>query len=373
MNQYNSHCLPLRLRRIVMIIEITGAMLIFCHRQCSAKINMFNLNRTSYGYYEMIEEPKWSLDDQRLLVRAIDKRNDREYLFVLERTRIGFKVRNRISIPMKTQDVYWVGNTNKVLLSTVNGNNKFNRNEVFYLKYPNTHRLIIPNGFYPHINRNGTKMIYDSLNHRIWVYDLVNHKNSRITGESTIEWAGEWSPDGACYAFIMMNRLFIIEFNQIIPYSRILVRNLMGFVNMGNGWTDNKHIIFGDYDGKTKGFTIYSVAVNGGRIKVVIPPGLAPPPYGEAMWLDNGKVGYPVVDKGDRYVIVDVRTKHIHDITIKGGSDIASYSFSHNAMYLAVINLHQNALLIVNCKSGHIVRLTFSTSPASSPGKGGKH
>ena len=125
MNQYNSHCLPLRLRRIVMIIEITGAMLFFCHRQCSAKINVFNLNRTSYGYYEMIGVPKWSLDDQRLLVRTIDKRNDREYLFVLERTRIGFKVRNRISIPMKTRDVYWVGNTNKVLLHTINGNNKF--------------------------------------------------------------------------------------------------------------------------------------------------------------------------------------------------------------------------------------------------------
>ncbi len=167
-------------------------------------------------------------------------------------------------------------------------------------------------------------MILADANMQLWVLDLEHLKQKPIKNVGPAR-RGAWSADGRAYAFMRMGGrsyqlvVVILGSNNLQP--SVLVPSFVGTcASFGNGWMNNR-VLFGRYGNLApqgqNSFAIYSVAAMGGPVRLEVPPGVAPPPVGEAMWLNQGEVGYPTVQNGSQYAIVDVHSKKPRTITIK--------------------------------------------------------
>lgn len=341
---------------------------------------------------KIVGQPMWDPTGRRLLVVIQDAHARQRMLAELFLKGDHLSVVSSVGLPSGATDVQWAGPSHALFVSFAA------HGEAGTIETTDFHgrRRTLGHGWYPVPSPDGKWLAFwrsaGDKKAALAVLSISHPLGSRhlVRGaESNLDRMGWWSPDSRWFGFFRQHYASpgvvgvgpTITLSVVSPASpenpRTVVRCRDTESDYGIGWLGADRILFGRYTGLDgwypgapppkanpgpKGlFGVYSAPVTGGRVTEVIKTGKIPPPPGEPRWLASGKLGYPTRLDGTRYKLVDLASGKVRALSLQGGSNVASYSFSENGRWLALSSLHGSDILLVRTEGTPTVavRLRF--------------
>lgn len=306
--------------------------------------------------------PAWDSASRHLVALADDPGTRRWYTAHLRRQGDRFTLRAVFPLSGPATAVRWIPGQRRVLFHL-----RGRSGHIMALNLQSGGAVPLAHGYYPEISPDGRTLALYRRGGGLWLCDLASRR-AQLVREATVGgyclrpgWY--WSPDSQALAFARMRGLdkwFATATLQSggppsvrnLVYNSRLVSNQGYYDSFGVGWKDGRTILFGRFGRLTRdkkdAFAIYSVSTSGGRVREQLPPGKAPCPIGEAMWLPGGRyVVYPTRRDGREFVRVDLRSGSYRRLDVGRTTEVSTYSASPDATLLVVAERRPRTGLIV--------------------------